>query len=325
MNFQGRPIAIWAFPGIVLAAMLFLLASDAGGVATQLRGLLFDSYQRSLPRPYQDTLRPAGFSVRTLEADAASLKRFGPWPWPHAVLARLTRALKAQGAAMAVFAFPLDTPDAASPRNLLAQVPAGPEGDAVRRALTQMTSPDDGLAAALSQLASVTGFTLGSGAVARAPEIRANLRFSGTKNPFGHAPNFATAQGAIAAVERTSLGIGALNLQFDADGELRRMPLAFRLDGAAVPSLTAEVLRVLQNKRHLIVRSNEGDNGLFGARPGIASVEARNADVPLAPDGSLWLAFAAADAPRGLSAAALDEGRLPHVRLANAVVILGPP
>ena len=70
MSFQGRPIAIWAFPGIMLAAMLFLLATDTGTVATRLRGVLFDSYQRSLPRPYQDTLAHAGFSVRTLDADA---------------------------------------------------------------------------------------------------------------------------------------------------------------------------------------------------------------------------------------------------------------
>src|SRR5664279_5251840 len=122
MSFQGRPIAIWAFPGIMLAAMLFLLATDAGSMATRLRGVLFDSYQRSLPRAYQDTLAHAGFSVRTLDADGPSLKRFGPWPWPHAVLARLTRDLKAQGAAMAVFAFPIETADAASPSNLLAQV-----------------------------------------------------------------------------------------------------------------------------------------------------------------------------------------------------------
>ncbi|MEI9885519.1 MAG: adenylate/guanylate cyclase domain-containing protein [Rhizomicrobium sp.] len=325
MNFQGRPIAIWAFPGVMLAAMLFLLASDAAGIATQLRNVLFDSYQRSLLRPYSDTLAHAGFSVRTLDADAASLKRFGPWPWPHAVLARLTREMKAQGAAMAVFAFPLDTPDPASPRNLLAQVPAGPEGDALRTALAQMASPDDGLAAALSQLASVTGFSLGASAVSQPPDIRANLRFLGTKNPFGHAPNFPAAQGAIGAVERASLGVGALNLTVDPDGKVRRMPLAFRLDGAAVPSLTAEVLRVLQNKRHLILRSNEGDNGLFGAKPGIASVQTANADVPLAPDGSLWLAYAAAAAPRGISAAALDTGGVPHQRLANAVVILGPP
>ncbi len=325
MSFQGRPIAIWAFPGLVLAAMLVILGSDAGGMATRLRGVLFDSYQRAQPRAYQDTLAHAGFSVRTLEADAPSLKRFGPWPWPHAVLAKLTADLKAQGAAMAVFAFPLDSADPASPRNLLAQVPAGAQGDAARALLSQMASPDDGLAAAMSHLATVTGFTLGASTVAQPPEIRAPLKFIGMRNPFGHAPNFASGEGAIAPVAHASFGTGALNLLPDADGMIRRMPLAFRLKGAAVPALTAEMLRVLQNRSRLTLRSDEGDSGLFGAQPGIASIEASNVDVPTSPDGTIWISYAAPNAPRGISAAALDAGTLSHARLANAIVILGPP
>ena len=325
MNFQGRPIATWAFPLVMLAATLFVLGTDAGTMATRLRGVLFDSYQRSQPRVYQETLSHSGFAVRTLDADAASLKRFGKWPWPHAVLARLTRELKTQGAAMAVFAFPLDTPDAASPRNLLPEAPTGPEGDAVRTALAQMTSPDDALTGAMSQLATVSGFELGAADSSRAPGIRAPLRFAGAKDPFGHTPIFTTAQGAVEGIERTSLGVGALNLTLDADGTLRRMPLAFRLNGMAAPSLTAEMLRVIENKRFLTLRSDEGDNGLLGARPGIASVDAPGGTIPTAPDGSIWVAFTSTHAPRGISAGALDDNLVPAKDLATAVVILGPP
>src|ERR1700761_2059592 len=157
MTFQGKPLAVWALPGLMLALALFVLGSDAGTVATRLRGVLFDSYQHTAPRPYQDTLARAGFAVRVLNADAASLKRFGPWPWPRAVLARLTGEMKAQGAAMAVFAFPLAAGDPASPRNLVPLVPAGAQNDALRAALAQMASPDDALAQAMGGLASVTG------------------------------------------------------------------------------------------------------------------------------------------------------------------------
>src|SRR5690349_5830462 len=104
MSVPGRPIATWAIPAVVLAAALALLASDAASIATGLRGILFDAYQHSQPRAYQDTKPRAGFSVRTLDADRASLERFGPWPWPHAVLAKLVRDLKNQHAAMVVFA-----------------------------------------------------------------------------------------------------------------------------------------------------------------------------------------------------------------------------
>ena len=98
MNFRDRPRSIWALPALVLALAIVMLAFDWGGIASGLRGTLFDSYQRAAARPYQDTSAVAGLSVRVLDVDTASVARFGPWPWPHAVLAKLTRDLKAQGA-----------------------------------------------------------------------------------------------------------------------------------------------------------------------------------------------------------------------------------
>jgi adenylate cyclase len=325
MNFQGRPLAIWALPGLMLAACLFVLGTDAGTMATRLRGALFDSYQRSTPRAYQDPLAKSGFTVRTLDADAASLKRFGPWPWPHAVLARLIGEMKDQGAAMAVLAFPLDTPDPASPKNLEGLVPAGAENDALRTALGNMPSPDDALATAMGKLATVSGFTLQSEPGAHTPALKASLRFLGSKNPFGHAPDFKYAAGAIATLEQASLGYGALNLATDSDGLTRRLPLAFRVGGNPVPSLTAEILRTAQNKRYLSLKSDDGDNGLFGAQPGIAAVQTATGEVPTAPDGAIWIGYAR-DAPaRAVSAAALDAGTLVPQSLAHAIVILGPP
>jgi len=324
MSVERRPIATWAIPAAVLAILLALLASDAGTVATRLRGILFDAYQHAQPRAYVDTKARAGFAVRTLDADKASLERFGPWPWPHAVLAKIVRDLKNQHAALVVFAFPIDTPDPATPKNLLSQLPPGAEYDAMRTTLSQMMGPDDELAAALSGLATVTGFTLGAENGHR-PAIRAPLRFTGAKDPYGHVPQFAVAAGAIAAVERSSLGIGALNLRFDTDDKVRRMPLAFRLNDIAVPSLAAEMLRVLANKKNLALKSDDGDTGLIGSLAGVASVPVQNADVPTAPDGSIWIAYSGDRPERHISAAALDAGKVAPARLDNAVVILGPP
>jgi adenylate cyclase len=325
MNFQGRPLASWALPGLMLALCLFVLGTDLGATATRLRGVLFDSYQRHAPRAYQDTLAKSGFTVRTLDADAASLRRFGPWPWPHAVLAKLVGALKDQGAAMAVLAFPLEAADPASPKNLLGLVPAGAQNDALRTALGTMPSPDDALAGAMGTLATVSGFTLTGTPAARPPVLGATLRFLGSKNPFGHAPDFKYAAGAIAQVQHASLGDGALNLAIDSDGTVRRLPLVFRWNGTAVPSLTAEILRVLQAKKYLSLKSDDGDSGLFGAQPGIAAVETGGGEAPTAPDGAIWIGYAS-DAPnRAVSAAALDAGTLPHLSLEHAVVILAPP
>jgi adenylate cyclase len=309
----------------MLAAALLLLGSDAGTLATRLRGILFDAYQHSQPRAYQDTKTRAGFAIRTLEIDRASLEHFGPWPWPHAVLAKLLGELKESGAAIAVFAFPLDTPDPASPNALLAEVPPGPAFDSARAALGQMPSPDDGLAAAMSRLATVTSFTLGTADSAHTPVVHAPLRYIGTKDPFAHVPAFAAASGAIPVIERISVGYGALNLPADADGKVRRMPLAFQLNNIAVPGIATEVLRTIQNKPAIALRSDEGDYGLLGSRPGVASIEADGVDIPTAPDGSIWIAYSGDNAARSISAAALDAHAVAPAQLVNAVVILGPP
>ena len=325
MNLRDRTISISALPVLALAAALLLLSTDVGQMATRFRGILFDTYQHVAPRPYQDTLARAGFSVRVLDSDAASLRRLGPWPWPHATLAKLARTLKAQGAALVVFAFPLDIPDPLSPRNLLALTPPGPTGDPARAALTGMPSPDDELTTAMSQLATVTGYALGEVNAARTPIPKAQVTYFGMQNPFGRTLQFANASGAIDVIERSSLGAGALNLQFGSDGIVRRMPLVLRLRNKPVPSIMADVLRVIEHKQRFVVRSDDGENGLFGSQPGIASFEALNLDLPTAPDGSLWIAFSGKHAERIISAAALDENKVPATRLTNAIVVLGPP
>ena len=323
MKLSDKSIA--AFPIIALVLSLVVLGSDAGRIASRLRDILFDAYQNAQPRRYADTVSMAGFSIRVLDADAPSLVRFGPWPWSHSTLAALLGELKAKGAALAVFAFPLDVPDPLSPKNLAAQTQAGPAGDAARAALDTMVSPDVALTKAMSHLATATGFVLGAGYGARAPIPRAHVSFVGAKNPFGRAPSFADATRAIAALEQMSVGTGALNLTFDADGQLRRMPLVFQLRDKPVPALTWEVLRLIEHKPRLVVRSNDGESGLLGSTAGIASIQVLNTELPTTPDGSFWIAFTGRRSERDVSAAALDEGAVAGVRLANAVVILGPP
>ncbi len=220
MKLNDKSIA--TLPIVALILCLVLLGSDAGHVATRLRGVLFDAYQIAGPRTYVDTRARSGYSVRVLAVDAASLARFGPWPWPRSTLAVLLGELKEKGAALAVLAFPLDVPDPLSPKNLAAQTPAGPSGDAARAALETMVSPDVSLMTAMSHLATATGFVLGSAAAARSPVLKSPVTFIGAKDPFGHVPAFASASAAIAPLERMSVGTGAFNFTIDTDGTMRR-------------------------------------------------------------------------------------------------------
>jgi adenylate cyclase len=285
MNFRDRPRSIWAFPLAALALALVLLGSDWDGLATAMRGILFDSYQRTAPRPYQDTRAVAGFSVRVLETTDLS----------HAGLAKTLDALHARGAEMAVVLAPLSDPDAASPKNLIAEIPAGPSFDTTRQALEQMPSPDGALAQAFSHIATVTGFTLGDTGNGFVPKD--TLGHTGAKDPFARIRDFPAALGTIDTIAKAEAGAGALNLVFDRDGTLRRMPLAFRLKGKPVASLDAEVLRVAENRKRLTLRAGDGGD-LLGGTTGAASLEAFGRELPTASDGSLWLAFAKDDGAR---------------------------
>ncbi len=324
MNLRDRPVAVWALPLAMLVAALLVLGTDAGDIATRLRGILFDAYQHSAPRLYQDTAARTGLKVRVLDVDEASLARLGPWPWPRATLAKIATELKNAGAAVAVFAFPLDRPDPTSPKGLVAELPAGAAYDQARSVLSQMSGPDDALGAAAASLRAVAGFTLGS-AVSRAPNLKATFVYLGSKEPFGRARAFTTASAPVAQVESASAGLGALNLAPDRDGKLRRMPMLFRLGNRIAPSLDAETLRVAENRRSITVRSDEGDRGLLTGTAGIASIAAGSAELPTAPDGSLWIAFSGPNTARNISAAALDANTLPAGALKDAIVYFGAP
>src|SRR5579863_1086615 len=103
---RSGSLANWALPLAVLLAACLMLGTNPGGMAARIGGLEFDLYQRVHPRLYQDTGIKSGHSVKVLDADAASITRFGQWPWSGSVLARLIDELKAQGASIVVLDMP---------------------------------------------------------------------------------------------------------------------------------------------------------------------------------------------------------------------------
>jgi len=311
MNFHDRPRSIWALPLLVLVVAIIVLAGDWGGVASGLRGALFDSYQRAVPRPYQDTREASGFAVRVLEIDPVSEARFGPWPWPRTVLAELLSRLQAGGAKAVVLAFPLDKPDPLSPANLAATLPPGPGFDITRQTLAVMLSPDKALAEAIAQNKTVPGFILGG----TGKRFRPTESLAANAAAFWRAANFETATGPIPDFAKASAGVGALNVQLDDDRILRRMPLVFRLRGKPVASLDAEALRIALNKRLLE----------FHGEGGSLSAEGIGRDIPLAQDGSLWIAYARDDASRVIRTNDLDRGTLAPNALKGAIVYIGSP
>jgi adenylate cyclase len=325
MNFRDRPAAVWALPLAMLVLALLILGADVGGLASEFRGVLFDGYQKVAPRPYQDTRARAGLGVRVLDVDQPSLDRFGPWPWPHAVLAKLAGELKTAGARIVVYDFPLDQTDQGSPKRLLALVPTNGSFDAARAALSQMPSPDEALGQAMRDTKSVVGFNADATDTLRPPELKPHVTVLGTRAPYSVLPDFGSAIAPIGDVGNSAAGIGALNVLPDPDGKLRRMALLFRVGGAVAPSLDLETFRVAQDLGSVSIKSDEGESALFGRAAGIESVLGPSGDVPTAPDGSVWIAYSRAGAVRSISAAELDSGAVPVDTLKDQIVIIGAP
>src|SRR5207237_6429109 len=80
---------------ILLAA--FLAWFTEAGTLVQFRQTVFDEYLRLKPRQYEPT------PVRIVDIDEDSLQRFGQWPWPRTLLAKLVDRLNELGAAAVAF------------------------------------------------------------------------------------------------------------------------------------------------------------------------------------------------------------------------------
>lgn len=324
MRVGAKSATAWVFPLVMLAMCVAALVTGIGNFAAALRNLEFDTYQHIEPRPYQDSAVRSGSSVRVLQIDSESVKRFGPWPWSRAVLAKLIGEIKAAGADLILLAIPLDAPDIAAPERIAILLPQDSAGAAVRAALAGLPSPDDALAISLRRLTSVTGFTLGQEGD-RLPAIKSDVEFEGSTGGFRSLATFSNAVAALPNIEAASRGVGALNLTTDSDGVVRSIPMVAMLGHRPVPSLEAEALRLLGAGTNIVIRSEDQGMPGAGSAPVVSSAAIGSFDMPLRPDGSLQIYFAGPREERNISAASLDQGTVDPSALRKAVVVIAPP
>jgi adenylate cyclase len=104
-----RQALIAAAPGLAVTVILALLHVWQPPQLSTLGNLVFDSYQRLWPRPYEDA------GVKVVDIDDETIRRLGQWPWPRTDTARLTQALTDAGAAAIAFDVVFSEPDRTSP------------------------------------------------------------------------------------------------------------------------------------------------------------------------------------------------------------------
>lgn len=244
---RGRIFAL-----LVLALLMAARIGDPGIIST-IRARGFDLEQQLVPRSYQPLL------VRIVAIDEASLGRYGQWPWPHALVARLVRLVAAGKPHVLGVDIIFSEPDRFSPHQLAEILPDIPA--ALARQLALLPSGDMILADAFRKVPTVLGEGSSSQAGPRRKSRYTLIRETGG-DPLRFLPSYPGLLRSLPELTAAERGRGVLTGEPDGDGILRRVPLFVAAEGHLMPSMTLEALRVASGAGSLgIITRPEGVQG----------------------------------------------------------------
>ena len=291
--------------GFVVTLVLGAVALYSPASVAHLDGRFFDGLLADEPLP-------AGYDGPVVVAlDDDSLARFGRWPWPRALVARLLTLIADQHPASVGI-------DALFPE------PELPLDRLGLPATTGRPSPGDlALARALAGGPFVLGFELTfppAPPAARNERLLKPLSIVAERRPGAPEPRglLWQATGVVSSLPefaRCAAGSGFLNAATEQDGILRRMPLLLAMDGNVYPSLALATVGLAAHAEPA---------HLAALRPGELILELGGRRVPLDGKGRLLLRYRGWHGQnKPVSAAALLEGRVPRDALKGRVVFVG--
>jgi adenylate cyclase len=290
---------------VLLIGLTGLRIADPAPIE-ELRVRTFDTFQ--LVDPRVKTAKP----VTIIDIDEKSLAKFGQWPWPRTRIADLVTGLTKLGAAVIAFDVIFSEPDRLNPdaaadtfRNLdeetrakLRALPSNDQifADAMRH--SRVVLGESGLPEVLTELEAlpVTGL-----AMLGEDPLRFIYKFPGLLR---NTP----------VLEKAAGGRGLLTIKPERDGIIRRVPMIMQAQGATMPSLSFEMLRVATGTDTIFIKSD---------RAGIKSIAAGGFEIPTDRNGQLWIHFAHQDPSLYVSALDVLEGRVAPAMIARKLVLVG--
>ncbi len=299
---QGRLLGV---------ALLVVLAAVTAAPYVPGRDLLrftwFDACQRLAPRARLSA------PVVIVDVDGKSLARYGQWPWPRTLLARLLdRLLAAEPAAVGIDIV-MPEPDRFSPGSLPALIPAiEPDLAARLRALPSNDAVFAGALRGRPIVLGVAGVDGGGENTARVPARAAPTRAVGG-DPAPHLKRFDALLRTLDEIDRAAAGHGLLNVEPEGRA-VRRIPLVARVGDVVVPSLGLELFRVAAGEQAITVAVDP---------EGVTRVAVGTLVIPTQADGSVWLRYARHSATRFVSAADVLAGSVPRETFERKLVLLG--
>ena len=305
-------------PGLALFMSLALRWADPPPIA-QARLRIFDVFQTLAPRAYQ----PA--PVRIIDLDDETLRRYGQWPWPRTLVARLLEELTRRGAEAVAFDIIFAEPDRTSPAHVLPLWPSTPALDALRAQAASLPDHDQQLAQRMRNGHVVSAFSLTAQTHPdeAMPLTKASFAFAGD-DPRAFVPAFVGAVPTLRLLEDAAAGNGHVTLLPELDGVTRRTPLLLRLGEQLYPSLAAEALRVASGASVYVVKSS-GASGerSAGAHTGIVSIKIGPHAIPTDQHGRVWIYYTRPQPSRTVPAWRVLDGTMDEAAIRGSLVFVG--
>ncbi len=290
----------------LLIGLAALRVADPGPIQ-ELRVRTFDTFQVIEPRI--KTARP----VTIVDIDEKSLAKLGQWPWPRTRLADLVTNLTTLGAAVIAFDIVFAEPDRLNPG--AAAETMRYLDDTTRSKLRELPSNDQIFADAMRHSRVVLGETALANVTS---EFDSTLPVTGIamggEDPTPFLFEFPGLLRNIRVLETAAAGRGLITIKTERDGIIRRVPMLLRAQGAIMPSLSFEILRVATVTPTIIIRSEKA---------GIKSVAVRGLKIPTDRNGQLWVHFARHDPSIFVSATDVLDGTVAREKIANKLVLIG--
>jgi adenylate cyclase len=290
----------------ILIGLAALRIADPAPVE-ELRVRTFDTFQVIEPRV--KTARP----VVLVDIDEKSLAKLGQWPWPRTRIADLVDKLTGLGAVVIAFDIVFAEPDRLNPgvaadtirnldeetRNKLRALPSNDQifADAIRR--SRVVLGESGLPYVLTEFDQSLPLT---GLAMRGEEPQ----------PFLF--DFPGLLRNVDVLEAAAAGRGLFTIKTERDGIVRRVPMIMLAQGATMPSLSFEVLRVASGAGTILTKAEKA---------GVQSVGVRGLEIPTDRNGQFWVHFARRDPSIYVSAVDVLEGRVGPDRIAQKLVLIG--
>jgi adenylate cyclase len=291
--------------GLLIALAAFRVADPAA--LEEIRVRTFDTFQ------VIDSRKKTAKPVTIIDIDEKSLAKFGQWPWPRTRIADLIANLTKLGAVVIAFDIIFAEPDRLNPnvtadairnldeetRNKLRALPSNDQvfADEIRR--SRVVLGESGLSNTLSEFDKTLPVT-GLAMLGEEPQ------------PF--LINFPGLLRNIHVLEEAAAGRGLFTIKTERDGIVRRVPMMMQAQGATMPSLSFEMLRVATGTDTIFIKSDKA---------GIKSVGVKGFEVPTDRNGQLWVHFARHDPSIYVSAADVLEGHVAPEMIARKLVLIG--